>query len=117
MKVTQEQLNEPLKSLTGKEFDFKKDEPLTMRHVFIETILFADEGRSGTERLNGVKVAEKVNAQMGELEFDEADVKLIESRMDKAKILTNNDYLYALVQRFLHQPEPVVTEDLQTDPM
>lgn len=109
MKITQEQLNKRLSSLTGEPFDFKKDEPLTMRHVLIETILFKDESRSGQERLNGVKVAEKVNTQMGELDFDEADVKLIEERMDKSPILTNNDYLYALVQRFFH-PSVEATE-------
>lgn len=102
MKVTQEQLDGPLKSLTGEAFDFKKDEPLTMRHLFIETILFKDESRSGADRLNGVKVAEKINNRAGEFELDEADVKLIEGRMDRALILTSNDYLYALVQRFLH---------------
>lgn len=107
MKVTQERLNEPLKSLTGEDFDFKKDEPLTMRHVFIETILFADESRSGADRLNGVKVAEKINTRMGELELDEADVKLIEGRMDKSPILINNDFMYALVQRFLHSTAEV----------
>ena len=112
MKVTQEQLNAPLFSITGESFDFKKDVPLTMRHVFIETILFKDEGRSGQERLNGVKVAEKINTQMGELDLEEAEVKLIEDRMDKSPILTNNDYLYTLVQRFFHPPAaPALLEE------
>ncbi len=102
MKVTQEQLNKPLFSITGEPFDFKKDEPLTMRFVLIETLLYADDKRSGTDRLAGVALSEKVLTPMGDLDFDEADVKLIETRMDDAPVLTNNDYLYTLTQRFLH---------------
>ncbi len=113
MKVTQEQLNEPIKGLTGEVINLRKDTPLTMRDVLIETVLHADEGRKGTDRITGVTFAEKVNTPMGELEFSEADVKLIEMRMEGAPILMNNDYLYTLTQRFLHPPTaPEPTEDV-----
>ncbi len=110
MKVTQDQLNAPLKSISGVVFSLDKDTDLTMRYTLTEVILYVDDERSGTDRMNGVKVAEKVHTAMGELDFDETDVKLIEARMDNAPLLRNNDYLYTLVHRFLH-PTKEVTED------
>lgn len=109
MKVTQEQLNAPIKALTGEVINIKKDTALTLRDLLIESVLWIDESRKGADRITGVTFAEKVNTPMGELEFDEADVKLVETRMDGAPILTNNDYLYTCMQRFLHPvatPEP-----------
>lgn len=106
MKVTQEQLDDPLKSLDGTTFSIDaQGSALTMRFALTEAILYADDKRSGADRLSGVKVAEKIHTRMGELEFDDAEVKLIEDRMDRAPLLTQNDYLYTLVRRFLRPTE------------
>lgn len=101
MKITQEQLNEELKTFTGESINYAKDQKLTYRLLIIEVILSQDKDRSGDDRLKGFALALKIDTQMGVLELEDAEIKLIQTRMDSAVVVTSNDWLYGKLHKLL----------------
>lgn len=101
MEITQECLNEVVQNYLGEPYELTKETKLTLRLLLIEVILCKDENRSGDERIKGFALAQKVNTLMGIITLDDADIKLVETRMDKALIVTSQDFLYGTLATIL----------------
>ncbi len=106
MKFTQEELDVPLKDVNGSVYNFSKEEKLTLRLLLGEVILSKDTERSGDERIKGFNLVNKFNERFGEIKLDDAEVKLITLRMEKALITTSSDFLYGTLHVRLNRKDP-----------
>ena len=104
MILTQDELDVPIRNIYGKEMQNEKEEPITLRLLFIESILRPQDGRTGAEKLKGVAMANKVNLPMGNLTLGPDEVKFISDRVDEVDW---TDYLYDHIYKALNKPAVV----------
>lgn len=104
MVLTQEELDAPIKNIYGEVMKNEKGEPITIRVLFIESILRQEKDRSADEKLKGFAMANKVNLPMGELSLQPDEVKFISDRVDGVDW---SDYLYGKIHEIMGQAKVV----------